>query len=38
MAMLRQFPGLSLERIPDETTVLNFRAGFRGLHFAAPSR
>jgi IS5 family transposase len=23
--ILRQFPGLSLERIPDETTILNFR-------------
>lgn len=25
MAMVRQFAGLSLERIPDETTILNFR-------------
>ena len=23
--ILRQFAGLSLERIPDETTILNFR-------------
>ncbi|EGH26619.1 ISPsy2, transposase, partial [Pseudomonas amygdali pv. mori str. 301020] len=23
--ILRQFSGLSLERIPDETTILNFR-------------
>ena len=25
MTILRQFAGLSLERIPDETTILNFR-------------
>lgn len=35
--ILRQFAGLSLERIPDETTILNFRRLLRNMNWQPAS-